>query len=254
MTETPSSSPPSATPAAEAPRRAADSSDRAYAMLREALIGFRFAPGERIRELRIAEELDLSRSPVREALNRLASEGFVTLLPNRGFVARAFDPDDLLNLYDLRAVLETAAFERMCRRADDAELAALARFWAGVQHVYAAHDADAILAADEQFHLMIARASGNTEIVELLETINARLRFVRRVLIAHARHDADLVQSHEQLVAAALKRDTATGLALMKSHIALTFDVAREALANALDRQRALAESRRPPKRRRKTT
>lgn len=227
-------------------RRAADSGDRAYHALRQALVDFRFRPGERIREARIASEMALSRTPVREALNRLASEGFVTLVPNRGFFVRALDIDDLLDIHELRAIVESAAFARMCRRADDAQIAALADYWQSVQPAYAAHDADAILEADEGFHMMIARASGNSEIVALLPTINARIRFIRRILIDHARHDDDLVADHTQIVAAALARDAEGGAVLMRSHIELTVHVAREALKDALLRLHT-ATARRSP-------
>lgn len=227
-------------------RRAADSGDRAYHALRQALVDFRFRPGERIREARIASEMALSRTPVREALNRLASEGFVTLVPNRGFFVRALDIDDLLDIHELRAIVESAAFARMCRRADDAQIAALADYWQSVQPAYAAHDADAILEADEGFHMMIARASGNSEIVALLPTINARIRFIRRILIDHARHDDDLVADHTQIVAAALARDAEGGAVLMRSHIELTVHVAREALKDALLRLHS-ATARRSP-------
>ncbi|HBU14763.1 MAG TPA: GntR family transcriptional regulator [Gemmobacter sp.] len=227
-------------------RRAADSSDRAYRALRQALVDFRFHPGERIREARIAAEMELSRTPVREALNRLASEGFVTLVPNRGFFVRALDIDDLLDIHELRAIVESAAFARMCRRAEDAQIAALAEYWQSVQPVYAAHDADAILEADEGFHMMIAKASGNSEILALLPMINARIRFIRRILIDHARHDDDLVADHAQIVAAALARDAEGGAALMKSHIELTVTVAREALKDALLRLHS-ASARRSP-------
>lgn len=228
-------------------RRAADSGDRAYHALRQALVDFRFRPGERIREARIASEMALSRTPVREALNRLASEGFVTLVPNRGFFVRALDIDDLLDIHELRAIVESAAFARMCRRADDAQIAALADYWQSVQPAYAAHDADAILEADEGFHMMIAGASGNSEIVALLPTINARIRFIRRILIDHARHDDDLVADHTQIVAAALARDAEGGAVLMRSHIELTVHVAREALKDALLRLHS-ATARRSPR------
>lgn len=182
----------------------------------------------------MAAQLRLSRTPVREALNRLASEGFVTLIPNRGFVARGIEVDELVDLHELRAVVEGAAFARMCRRASDGEIADLAVFWESVQPAYVMHDSDAILAADEAFHMRIAAASGNSEFTALLETINARVRFIRRILIDHSQHDAALVDDHARLVAAALARDAEGGAATMRAHVALSADVAREALKDAL--------------------
>lgn len=182
----------------------------------------------------MAAQLRLSRTPVREALNRLASEGFVTLIPNRGFVARGIEVNELVDLHELRAVVESAAFVRMCRRASDREIEELAAFWESVQPAYLTHDSDAILAADEAFHLRIAAASGNVEFTALLEMINARVRFIRRILIDHGRHDAALVDDHARLVAAACARDADEGAATMQAHVALSAEAAQEALKDAL--------------------
>ncbi len=104
-----------------------DQPDRAYDEIRRAIVEGRHAPGERLVEQRIAEDLDLSRTPVREALRRLEAEGLVVVARNRGAEVRRLDATDVADLYDLRSRLESYAAELAATRAEPADLAAITR-------------------------------------------------------------------------------------------------------------------------------
>jgi len=82
------------------------SADQVYQRLRRLLIEGHYPPGSRLIEERLAQDLGLIRTPVRQALVRAAAEGLVQIFPNRGAVARSFTVDDLIEMYDLRALLE----------------------------------------------------------------------------------------------------------------------------------------------------
>lgn len=215
-------------------RRTADSSERAYNTIRQLLVEFRVRPGDRINEVQLSRTLGVSRTPIREALNRLASEGFVTLTPNRGFFVRSLSTDGLLDLYELRAIIECAAFALMCERADDSQLQRLGRYWASIEKGYRDQPTDVILSEDEGFHLLIAELSGNPEIVGQLASINARIRFIRRIQIEHPSHDRAQISAHSQIVKAALKRDVEGGTKLLREHIEITVSATQEALKDAL--------------------
>jgi DNA-binding GntR family transcriptional regulator len=215
-------------------RRAADSADRAYREIRRQLVEFKLKPDERINEVRLARMLELSRTPIREALNRLASEGFVVFAPNRGFFFRGLDIDDLLDLFEMRMIVETGAFALMCERADDAGLQQLKTFWAKARQEYRRGDPDEILDLDEGFHLLIAELSGNPEVLRQLSALNARIRFIRRVQIEHAPQHKNLVNDHGRIVEAALRRDVGAGVAALKAHISMTVADAQMALKEAL--------------------
>jgi DNA-binding GntR family transcriptional regulator len=215
-------------------RRSADSGERAYKAIRKQLVEFKLKPDQRINEMALAKSLGVSRTPIREALNRLASEGFIALTPNRGFFFKALDIDALLDLYELRAIIECAAFTLMCERAADAERDRLVSFWEDAKVGYRERDPDDILVLDEAFHLLIAELSGNPEMVNQLKAINARIRFIRRIQIQHVSHDFDMVNAHSQIVAAAMTRDVAAGTAMLKAHIEMTVSAAQRALKDAL--------------------
>ena len=105
--------------------RPADAPDRVYATLRERLAAGVWAPGEPIREARLARELGVSRTPVREAIRRLVATGLLEQPPNHAPRVRRFDPRELAELYELRAELEGYAAEEAARRATDDDLAAI---------------------------------------------------------------------------------------------------------------------------------
>ena len=217
-------------------RRVADSSERAYDTIRKLLVEFKLKPGERINEVQLSRTLGVSRTPIREALNRLASEGFVTLTRNRGFFIRSLSTEGMLDLYELRSIIECAAFRLMCERADDGEIDRLRRYWEAIVDVYPNQPPDVILAEDEGFHLLIAELSGNPEIVGQLKSINARIRFIRRIQIEHPSHDKAQITSHSAIVEAAVKRDVENGVRLLRDHIEMTVSATQQALKDALFR------------------
>lgn len=215
-------------------RRAADSGERAYIAIRKLLVEFHFRPEERINEMQVARSLGLSRTPVREALSRLASEGFVTLSPNRGFFVRSLSTEGMLDLYELRSILECAAFSLMCERATDLQLRQMQDFWHALEQGEASGGPDDILQHDENFHLLIGELSGNPEILAQLRAINARIRFIRRIQIEHIGTDRALISTHGDIVAAALRRDVAGGCSLLRNHIEMTVSATQRALKDAL--------------------
>ena len=92
-------------------------SQRAYGRLREMAINYRFRPGERLNEGALAKDLQLSRTPLREAMHRLVSEGLLHLVSGRGFFARPLDVKEVCDLYEARLALETAIVRLACSRA-----------------------------------------------------------------------------------------------------------------------------------------
>lgn len=227
-----------------APRRAADSAERAYRAIRQQLVEFRMRPDERINEVQLAQALALSRTPVREALNRLASEGFVVLSPNRGFHFRGLDIDELVDLFEMRSIIETGAFILSCERASGAAIVDLEAFWEAALKRYANNDRDEIIELDEAFHVRLAECARNPEVVRQLLSINARIRFIRRVQIEKGPQHRSLVGDHSRIVQALARRDPETGTEVLRNHISLTFAEAQSVLKEAL---KVYAPSASPP-------
>jgi DNA-binding GntR family transcriptional regulator len=228
-----SSAPPEMTRSAV--RRPADSVLRAYAAIRAQVVDFRLRPGERVNEFQLARHLGLSRTPVREALNRLASEGFLELTPNRGFFFRPLDIEALVNFYEVRSVLERGAFLLACERASEADIADIAASWSEAKRAYRRDDPDEKLGLDEGFHLRLASLSGNPEFGRQLAAINARIRFVRRTEIARGPRHAIMVDDHGKLIAALQRRQADIGCRILAEHISLSIEDASAVLHEVLN-------------------
>ena len=180
-----------------APEKCGRSADRVYDQLKLMAVTYQFRPGERINEVDLSRQLSISRTPVREALNRLAAEGFLTSVTNRGFFGRKLDAKEILDLYEHRCLLEQAIVRLACERASDDELEELVRFVEGSQADPAQQPLE-VLRDDEEFHLRIARLTRNAELVRSLSAINSRIHFVRWIdLRTRARSkDAHLRLAH----------------------------------------------------------
>lgn len=152
-------------------------SERAYRLIRAAIVEGEFEPGSRLVEQRIGEMFDLSRTPVREALRALAADGLVTIERNRGAVVATMSEEDIRDLYELRARLESLAAERAATRMDDDGIAALdaaiAEFDAGITATAdPSLPPDAglrrITLANNAFHQAIVTGSGHRRLSALL--------------------------------------------------------------------------------------
>lgn len=179
---------------------------------------FRLRPGERINEVELARLLGVSRTPVREALNRIAAEGFLTATSNRGYTVRGLDAHQLMALYEYRVTVETGVVDWVCRRASDRALAELAQF---AEQSRDQPDTDAqamrLLAGDEAFHERLAQLSGNEEFVRSVRSLNERIRFARWIDLKIRRRITQ--HDHSDLMRCLQARDAQNAQSLMTSHI-----------------------------------
>ena len=105
--------------------RPADTGARVYEILREKAITYSLRPGAHVNEAALAAELKVSRTPVRAALNRMASEGLMTVIPNRGFFRQPLDIDAVRSLFEVRMAMEVLSVRLFCERASSQDIDAL---------------------------------------------------------------------------------------------------------------------------------
>ncbi len=136
--------------------------DAAYLQIRQRILDNVWAPGHRALEQEVALALGMSRTPVREALVRLQSEGLVEVVPRHGMRVLPVSPTDMREIYEMLTALECMAAELLARRKPSAEeLTPLVRATAAMDHALAADDLDAWAAADESFHAQLVALAGN---------------------------------------------------------------------------------------------
>ncbi|WP_101067693.1 GntR family transcriptional regulator [Roseovarius salinarum] len=193
-----------------------------YNRLKERAVNFDFRPGERINEGTIARQLDASRTPLREALNRLVAERLIEFRPGQGFFCRALDPQTIFELYEMRVVIETAAVRRACHRAEGAGIAALRDRLHADGLTTAGLTIREVVERDEAFHLGIARLAGNSEMVRHLDRINERIRFIRWVDMGH--RVGTTKGEHLEIMEALEARDEDRAVAVLEIHVMRRMD------------------------------
>lgn len=208
---------------------------RVYAEIRRMAMDYRFKPNERINEVELAARLNVSRSPIREALQRLVTEGLITFQTNRGFFCRGFDVEEVVNLSDVRIVLEERSVRLAIQRATDEDLTALVDWWANTMARADAFSSAELTARDEEFHIRIARLSGNSELARMLEGINTRIHFVRKIEVEKHRRLSTTYTEHADIARAMVARDADRAAGLMHDHISISvadaMSTVREGLA-----------------------
>lgn len=212
--------------------------DRLYQALHSRAAEFAFKPGARINESALAAELDASRTPIREALNRLVAEGFLTFQSGRGFFCRPLSPDLILELYEARIAIECEAVRLACQRASDAQIAELAEELDRIAPDYHADaEIDDLLAMDEAFHRQLAGLSGNAEILRLLDNLADRIRYVRRIdlrsLRARSGPRGDMLAAHRGILEVVALRKPEKAARVLRSHIERRQEEATEAVRAA---------------------
>jgi DNA-binding GntR family transcriptional regulator len=196
--------------------------DRAYEQLKKMIVTCQLRPGERLNISVLAGLVGASRTPVREALNRLASEGLCERNTENGFVAGSFHPKRIFDLYEMRAIIECGAVALAVRRASHGALAALEATARKREEMRAVRDNDQLVSEDEDFHETIAKLSGNAQIVRNLRNVNAQIRFLRG--IDRGKRSESSAFNHVAIADAMLRSDVEGAQNRMRQHITRRMD------------------------------
>ena len=186
--------------------------------LRRLVVTGELAPGSRIVEDRLAERLGVSRNPVREALQALAAEGFVEILPRRGAVVAQITPEQAEDLFDVRTALEPLAARLAARRTDAAGVERLREVLARAREATDAGELDVLAACNTEFHSAVVDLSGNDYLGLLVAPMARRVQWVFRTSAAtRAPHSWT---EHEELMRAIASGDEEYAEAVARSHVA----------------------------------
>ncbi|MGW5309263.1 GntR family transcriptional regulator [Nocardia thailandica] len=192
--------------------------DRACAELRERIVGLDLLPGRRLVERDLAAELEISRIPLREALQLLAAEGLVVIVPRQGAIVAPFTTADVRDLFDVRESLEVLAARLAAERAGPAELAALRAQLDAARAATARRDQAAIAAANAGFHAVIVDICGNPLLQSMLRPLESRVRWLFH--LTKERDPGEQCAEHEDLYAAIAAGDADAAAHIAFHHVA----------------------------------
>ncbi|MDE2371837.1 MAG: GntR family transcriptional regulator [Burkholderiales bacterium] len=192
--------------------------DRAYRQLKQMVFDFTLMPGDRCSESELAQRLALSRTPLRQALQRLEREGFLQVLPKIGWQVAPLDFDTFDELYDLRVLIEGHAAQQLAQAEAREALAALAEIWLAPAAARLADGAE-VGRLDEQFHATLVRSSGNREMARVHGEITERIRIIRRLDFTKPARVEATYDEHARILRAITRRRGDEARRLLAAHI-----------------------------------
>jgi DNA-binding GntR family transcriptional regulator len=194
--------------------------DWVTASLRAAILDNYFAPGEKLDLKLIAEELDVSQTPIREAIRRLEAENFVEVRPHYGAFIAQISPQEVIEIYEVRALLESEIVRQVTPIIPDAVIDELDRVLTHVQEDLDPMDTSEHYASDTKIHNTITSYEPNRLLKEVLEGLGNRITLVRRTgQRLSGPHILESGQEHRQVIQAIRERDAEKAARLMKDHL-----------------------------------
>jgi DNA-binding GntR family transcriptional regulator len=202
--------------------------------LRDMAISYQFRPGERISEIELAERLGVSRTPVREALARLVTDGFL-VQSSRGVMRRSLEVKETMDLYEARQSVERECLRLAHDRASEAQLDEALNYLEHSQRMAADTPIKRLVELDEGFHLRIAAMADNAELLRILSSLNERIRFIRWIDMESIGRDSTQ-QEHMDILSALRSRDRAASIDHLDAHIGMRRDQIVDAITKGLAR------------------
>ena len=195
--------------------------ERVYAQVKQALFAFELLPGERFSENTVAELTGASRTPVREALTRLAREGFLTVQNRSGWRVNDLDFAVFDQLYEVRTIVELASIDRLTAQTEPSGVNELAAIWQ-VPEADRLTDGPAVFTLDEQFHNQLVAATGNAELHRIHTGVTERIRIVRQLDFTESYRVEATYNEHAAILSAIAQHRGNEAKRLLQTHIELS--------------------------------
>ncbi|WP_171172707.1 GntR family transcriptional regulator [Ruegeria sp. HKCCA0370] len=207
--------------------------DDIYDQVKAMAVSFRLRPGDRLNEVALSRDLGVSRTPLREALNRLVAERLFDFRPGQGFFCRRLDAQSVFDLFELRQIIESAAARSACARATDEDLQMLRDelYETGID--ITGLTIEEAVTRDEAFHQGIAKLSGNMELLQTLTRINERIRYIRWISMSMDRVQKSK-DEHKHVMQALLDRDADEAARVLAAHITKRMDQVQDAVRHGI--------------------
>lgn len=202
-------------------------------LIRQAIVGGRVSPGQRLKEEELAQQLGISRTPVREALLVLQTEGLVEASPNRGATVRKYELPDLEDMYELRALLEGNAARRAATRIDAHSLRRLHESCARFDKLVGGSDLSSLVAENALFHETILAAADSERLADMVRQVIAMPLVYKSYFWYSPEQAKASAHCHRQLTNALERHDPGRAESIMREHVYEAADVLAQHMGSA---------------------
>jgi len=197
----------------------APQSEQAYLLLRDKVISLAYRPGDYLNIAALAQDTGFGRTPLNQALQRLASEGLVQIMPRKGIVVTPLSIDSALDLIAVRIANERLCATLAAQRMNPEHLAQLRQAARRFEHTASAKDLPALMNADRVFHETIAEIAGNPLLSDILSVLHAQSQRFWAVSLSRPGHSAEVIDEHAAIVDALAAGDAQLAADATEKHI-----------------------------------
>ena len=193
--------------------------DVVFNTLRQAILTGELKPGERLMEIHLANRLGVSRTPIREAIRKLELEGLVTMIPRRGAEVAQITEKSMKDVLEVRRTLDALSAELACERISPEEEEALKKACQNFEEAVKTKDAKIIAKADVALHDIIAAATGNQRLIQLINNLAEQMYRYRFEYIKDASQHERIIKEHRIIYESIVKKDKVAASEMAKLHI-----------------------------------
>jgi len=187
--------------------------------IREDILNDKYRPGEKIVEAKLAEELGVSRTPVREALKQLELDGLIDNIPNRGVVVKGVTTQDIKDIYTIRIAIEGVAVRWAIERMEDEELDELKEIYELMEFYTFKKDVDKIFELNTKFHETIYKATKSRYLEQILKDFQLFIKATRNKSLRCEGRMQEALEEHKAIIDAFIERDSEEAVEAIVKHV-----------------------------------
>jgi DNA-binding GntR family transcriptional regulator len=203
----------------EAREKTLSLNDQAYLAFRHRLITLRYKPGEYLNTAQVMDDLERGRTPVIQAIHRLATEGLLQIIPRKGVMVAPLSIDDALELIEVRLVNETLCVQLASQKVMATHIAQLRDLNQRIAAASKAHDREQMMLLDREFHQMLAEIADNRRLADILSVIHAQAQRFWATTLSSVTHMEEVIAEHNAIILALEEGDTQRAAEAARAHI-----------------------------------
>ncbi len=193
--------------------------EQVYEILKNDILKGIYQPGERLQELVIAKKLNVSRSPVREALKELIGEGLLVSIPNKSITVKELSEKEIIDIFDFRYITEKYSIEKTIENIDEKIITKLLKMKTDLITHYKRNNLHEYCKTDSEFHRFLIKSSGNLVLSDVVGNVMAMIEQFRVISLSSSRRFEESLDEHVKMIDFIINRDSETAWEHCRRHL-----------------------------------
>ncbi|ASL84430.1 GntR family transcriptional regulator [Serratia marcescens subsp. marcescens ATCC 13880] len=191
----------------------------AYRRFKQALVTLSYKPGEYLNTAQVMNDLDMGRTPINQAIHRLANEGLLQVIPRKGVMVSPLSMDDALELIEVRLANEMLCMRLASQKITERQIATLTELNRQIEAASQERDRVRMMTLDHEFHQELAQIAGNNMLADILSVLHARAQRFWASTLSREGHMREVIDEHRAIIAALAAQDSAAAAEAAQAHI-----------------------------------